>query len=207
MKVITAIELQKRNKHRYNLYINDFFAMGISEDVIIEHSLANGVKITDEFYESVLKTEEESKAFNSALTYISFKARSKMNVVKKLKDKGYDDNIIEGAIIKLEHLGYIDDCAYTKAFINDKQNLQKAGARLIKQELCRNGVSKNLIEEVLEKIIDEDSEYQRALELANKKYKTLNSANRQENYRKISGLLGRKGYSFNIISKVLKEIL
>ncbi|NLW21899.1 MAG: hypothetical protein GXY88_01370 [Tissierellia bacterium] len=50
-------------------------------------------------------------------------------------------------------------------------------------------------------------EYERALELARKKISSYKKDNRDAIYRKLGGFLQRKGYSYDCIMKVLKEIV
>lgn len=74
-------------------------------------------------------------------------------------------------------------------------------------ELYQKGVDKEIISEIIDEVIDPDEELQRALELAEKKAVSYKNDDRNAKYRKLSAFLARKGYSFDIISKVLKEVL
>lgn len=69
-------------------------------------------------------------------------------------------------------------------------------------------MDRHIIEKVLEEIVDNDEEYERALELAERKvngsYKNDESDAR---YRKLSSFLMRRGYSFDIIKKVMEKAL
>lgn len=141
------------------------------------------------------------------MSYLSFKARTEKEIVDKLKQKGYNDNSIEYALNKLKEYNLIDDYAYGKAYIQDRQNFKKAGKRLIKQELILKGIDKELIDQLIEENVDEEEEYRRAIEIAEKKIKSLKGKDRNTIYRRLSGLLARKGYSFDIISKICKELL
>ena len=62
MGKITAIEVQRKNKKRYNVYIDDSFAFGVHEDVLILHKLTVGMELSTAFKEEVLVAEEQSKA-------------------------------------------------------------------------------------------------------------------------------------------------
>lgn len=208
MKTITSIEPQKKYKNRYNLYIDGCFYMGINEDIIIKNFLSVGMEVSDDFIEDIIRTEEYSKAFNSAINKLSFRARSKREIEKILQEKGYDGDIIKSTIQKLEKYQYLDDVAFATAFIKDKQNFKKAGKGLLKQELYYKGVDKKIINRLLTENITDEGEYERALELAqNKNLSFRTKDDKNSRYRKLSGLLARKGYSFDIISKVIKRVL
>lgn len=208
MKKITLIEPQKRRKHRYNLYINNSFYLGIDESVIVKCSLSVGKEVSDEFLENIVKTEELTKAFNTAMSSLSFRARSTKEIEKKLKEKGYDPLIINQVIERLSEYGYLNDVAFAESFIKEKQNFKKAGKRMLKRDLYQKGIEKETIDQLIEDNVSDEDEYERALELALKKSSSFSTnENRNSKYRKLSGLLARKGYSYDIISKVIRKVL
>lgn len=207
MKKITKIEPQKRHKNRYNLYVEDTFALGVDEDIVIKYSLSPGKEVSDTFIEDVVKAEEVNKAFNCAVNLLSFRSRSTKELMVKMKQKGFEEESIQKAIEKLVYYGYLNDYQFSTQWVSDKQRFKKAGKNLLKQELYQKGIEKEIIEQVLQENVNEEDEYQRALELAEKKVKTLGKDDRNAKYRKLSGLLARKGYSFDIISKIMKEVL
>jgi regulatory protein len=207
MKKITKIEAQKRHKDRYNLYVNDEFALGVDEDIIIKYSLSVGKEVSDSFIEDVVKAEEVSKAFNYAVNLLSFRSRSTRELATKMKQKGYEQEPIDKVIEKLNYYGYLNDYHFSTQLVNDKQKFKHAGKNLLKQELYQKGVDKEIINQVIEEKVNDEEEYERALMLAEKKVKTLTKDDKNAKYRKLSGLLARKGYSFDIISKVIKEVL
>lgn len=208
MSKITSIQQQQKRKHRYSVYIDDEFAFGVDEDVVIKYSLKKGMEVDDNFMESIVKAEEQVKANNYALNLLSYRARSKKEIIDKMKQYGYEDNNIEITIEMLEKYEYINDYEFAKLLIKDKQNFKKAGKILLKQELFKKGIDKNIIEEVIRDNTDEESEYEMALELAKKK---LNSSykndEKQAQYRKLYSLLQRKGYGGSLVGKVVKEVL
>ena len=67
------------------------------------------------------------------------------------------------------------------------------------------GVSRDIADEILEEYCD--GEYEIALELAKKKIHSYKNDDRNSIYRKLGGFLQRKGYSYDVVSKVLKELV
>lgn len=204
---ITKIEQQKRNKDRFSLFIDDEFYMGIDQDVIIKHYLTKGMEVDEKFLNEIIKTEEQNKSNNTALNYISFKPRSEKEVRTKLKDKEFDEDIIDNTIAFLYKYNYLNDYDYGKSLINDKKNFKKAGTNLLKQELYKKGIAKDTIQELIEESYDYDEEYEMAYAVAIKKYNLIKNEDKNSIYRKLYSLLGRKGYGFDIINKVVKNII
>lgn len=201
---ITDIEPQRR-KDRVNIYIDNQFAFGLSLDLKYNYDLKIDQVIDEEFIENVLKEEEARKAINSALNFLSYRQRSEKEIRVKLKEKEYEQNYIERAISFCKEQNYIDDEAFAISFIKDKQNLNNLGQYRIKRELLLKGIDEDIIERVL--VEDDDEEYERALEIARKKYSSYKDDDRNKIYRKLSGFLQRKGYSFDVVRNILKELL
>lgn len=201
---ITSIEPQ-RNDKRVNIYVDDLFTIGIDEELKFKYKLEVGMEVDDEFIKEVLKSEEQNKVTNQALNLLSFRQRSEKEIYSALKRKGYEDLYIQRAIDYCKEQRYLDDRVFAKAFIKDKLNLNKLGEQRIKYELLAKGISQDIIDDVL--VVDKDDQFEAALKLAKKKLPSYRNDDRNSTYRKLSGFLQRKGYTFEIISKIMKETL
>ena len=104
-----------------------------------------------------------------------------------------------------EERNYINDRLYAESFIQDKTNLNKYGSNKIRYDLISKGVSKDIIDEALD--LNPDEEYERAFELAHKRIKSYKNDDKKAIYRKLGGYLQRRGYTYDIVSKVLRQIL
>lgn len=60
---------------------------------------------------------------------------------------------------------------------------------------------------MLETTFQTDTEYETAKELAENKIKSYLKDKKDAQYRKLSSYLLRKGYSYDIVSRVVKEII
>lgn len=208
MGKITAIKVQRKNKKRFNVYIDDSFAFGVHEDVLIWHNLTVGKELSTAFTEEVILAEEQSKANNYALKLLGYRARSEQEIRSRLSQKGYENNIIEGTVRFLKKNNFIDDYAFAKALVNDELNLKQSGEGLIKQKLLQKGISKEIIQSVLEEVLDEAELLAACKKLAEKKLNTTyrNDAP-MDKMRKIVAFLQRRGYSYSMIRKAVGGIL
>lgn len=201
---ITSIEPQK-NKNRVNIYIDNLFTIGIDNELRYKYKLEVDMEVDDYFIQDILKAEEQHKVTNYALNLLSYRQRSEKEIYLALKRKGFDETYINYSINYCIKNNYINDKSFAKSFINDKLNLNKLGPERIKYELILKGISKDIIEELL--IIDSDKQYEMAIELAQKKLPSYKKDKPEAIYRKLSALLQRKGYSYDIISRVMRKIL
>lgn len=206
MKKITKIEYQKNNKDRVSIYINDNFAFGIDLNIMIKYSLAKNMELDEEFIEEILKAEEEINVYNYALSVLARNAKSEKQLRIKLKDKGYDLQFIDKAIIKLKQQKYLDDERYSEMLINSKINISKYGKRKIKEALYEKGIDREIIEEKI-KMVTEEDELERAYSLGIKKFKTLKEVDTRKNSIKLSNYLVNKGFDYSIVKKAVSKVL
>lgn len=201
---ITNIESQK-NKDRVNIYIDNLFAIGVDNELRYKYKLEIGMEVDDEFITEVVKAEEQNKVINKALNFLSYRQRSEKELYESLRRKGYEDVYIDNAMDYCREQGYLNDKSFAESFIRDKLNLNKFGTERIRYELMTKGVSRDIIDDVL--VIDKEEQFDTALALAEKKVSSYKNDDYNKKYRKLGGFLQRKGYNFEIISKVLKKVL
>ena len=201
--IITKIEPQKQGE-RVNIYLNGIFAFGLMAEVQYKYGLTEGMSIDENYIRKVLMDEEQSKSNNCALHFLSYRQRTEKEIVDKLKEKGFEDKVIDNTLIYLKNYGLIDDMEFAKSFMKDKINLNKQGPKRIKYELYKKGISQEIINEVL---AEDDNEYNRALELAKRKLSSYKKDDKNAIYRKLGGFLQRKGYSYDCIHSVLRELI
>lgn len=201
---ITDIKAQKK-KYRYNIYVDDCFSLGIHEYVLVKFNLTIGMEVTDDFIQNILMAEEENKTLEYCLNRLSYRQRSEKELRISMQRKGYTDENIESAIDYCKKHGYIDDLKFAQSFVNDKININKYGPERIKYDLILKGISRDIIDEVL--VVDRDEQLDMARRLTQKKISSYKNDNSRDIYRKLSGFLQRKGFTYDVISRVVREVL
>lgn len=201
---ITNIEPQK-NKNRVNIYVDNVFSIGIDEELRFKYGLKVDMEINDDFIKEVLEAEEQNKVKNYALNQLSYRQRSEKELYLALRRKGFQEEYIQNTMEYCRQNNYLDDRSFAQAFINDKMNLNKYGPERIKYELIMKGVSKEIIHRYL--VVDSDEQYEIALELAKKRFESYKGNDKNSIYRKLTSYLQRKGYTYDIINKVVTDIL
>lgn len=201
---ITGIEPQK-NQNRVNIYVDNVFSIGIENELRYKYNLEIGMEIDDDFIKEILDAEEFNKVKNYALRQLSYRQRSEKELYSALRKKGYSEDHIEKVLGFCKEYKYIDDRIFTQSFVADKVNLNKYGPERIRYELNMKGISKELINKYLK--IDSDEQYEIAYKLAEKRLNYYKKDDKTAIYRKLSGYLQRKGYSYDIVNKVISDIL
>lgn len=199
---ITKIEKQK-NRNRYSIFINDKFAFGMEEIDVIKYKLKIDTVLTKTMHDKICKHVILEEAKNKALKYLSYKSRTKSEVILKLK-LDYNRNIIDDVVIFLEKYNYLDDYKYALIFIKDRVKLKHFGHIRLKHELKRKGVDDYTIEKALqESEIDEETNIMYLIEKKAKGNKNLEAKEK----RRIFDFLIRKGFSYNMINECFNEYM
>ncbi len=208
MPIITKIEQQKKNTQRYSIFLDEEYSFSVSEDTLVKLRLKKGNTIDKNELEQILEQEEINLCKSYGLKLLGYRARSEAEIKDKMIKKGYGVNSIEAAVKYLKELKYIDDEEYARQYIKNRVNTKKLGYNRIKSELHQKHVDSEIIEDTIKDIFSCEDEYNRALELAERKMSTsYKNDDTQAAYRKLGGFLQRKGYSMDTIIKVLNKIL
>jgi len=133
MKKITKIEQQKKNKSRYSIFINEEYSFSVSEDAVVKYSLAKNMELDDDFLEDILKAEEQNKANSYGLKLLSYRGRSEKEIRDKMREKGYELEIVEKTTEFLKEYDYINDSVFAENFIKDRINIKKLGEKTLQR--------------------------------------------------------------------------
>lgn len=141
---------------------------------------------------------------NYALKLIERRDRTEKEIVTKLREKGYDEEIIEKETAFLTEYGYIDDKRFAEHFINDAINLKKWGKSRIRAELLRKGVQRELVENMLEDAFLEVSD-DRLYSLMELRFKNSDLSSMKERTR-IFNFYMRRGFSPDEIKGAINKL-
>jgi regulatory protein len=149
--------------------------------------------------------KELTRARNAAYRLLTYRARSRAELSRKLEDREFDSAVIETVLADLERLGYVNDRQFAGQWAASRARLSGFGRRRIEQELRNKGVDRELIVAALAEVLGPATELETAKAVAEKKMKTLASADRETRRRRLAGFLERKGFSYDVIRDVLGE--
>ena len=202
--IITAIEEQKKNKARRSVFIDGEFAFGLSAEDVYLYRLREGDKITAEQLDKIKATAVLQDAKNLALRYLSYSARTKNEMVRKLKTYDLDEEIINEVLSFLEAHKFIDDFSYAQKFAQSKTR-SGYGKQRLKSDLFQKGIPRDIIDEVLQNISDTEDSVEKIKEILEKKIKSddIKEFNKAEK-QKIYNFLGRRGFSFDEAKKGIR---
>jgi regulatory protein len=89
----------------------------------------------------VERTNDPEKAREAALRLLERTRRTRTELARKLREKGFAAATIAGVLDRLAAVGLVDDVEYAKAFLGSRLGRRTAGWRRLEQELRRRGIS------------------------------------------------------------------
>jgi regulatory protein len=86
----------------------------------------------------------------AAARFLETRSRSITEVRRRLTRSGYQAELVEGAITRLEELGMLDDEVFAKAWVESRDRARPRGERAIREELRLKGVDRSTVDAVLD---------------------------------------------------------
>lgn len=202
--VVTAIEPQKRNPGRYNIFIDGEYAFALPMQDILYFKLKEGQETAEETVDFIRKNLIYIKAQDTALHFIGYKMRTVQEIRRKLAEKEFAEETIEKVIAFLEKYGYADDREYCRKYIREKLRMKPRSGYALKIELKQRGIPPRIIDEVMgETELDEAGDAFRWLE---KKSRGQWPPENEKKKKQLYDFLLRKGYSYDIIGEAFRQM-
>jgi regulatory protein len=148
-------------------------------------------------------TEPSGDPYDVAVRYLGGRPHSVAEIARHLRSKRFDPVAIDAAIDKLRAQRYVDDEAFARYWVEQRERFKPRGDRALKSELLGKGVSRDVVDVVLgERAPDADVELaKRALSRPMTRWATLSPPERK---RKIHTYLAARGFDYATIEEVTR---
>ena len=202
---ITRLQTQARRPTRMSVFVDGEFAFGIHQDIALQFGLHVGLKMTSALKESALAAEAERKAGEVALRYLAYGPRSTREVRDKLRRAEFSEPVVELVTERLQSRGYLDDQAVARQYVRARFNHRSFGPHRLRADLRRRGFTDKHITAALDELCSEVDLEATATALAERRWPLLRGTEAQRR-KKLLDWLFRRGYSYDIASKVLATL-
>lgn len=152
--------------------------------------------------------EQRADAERISMRALGRKGVSESEMRKTLSKQDLDDDVVEHEIARLTRVGLLDDVALATDLVDRLHERKGLGRQAIVAELRRRGIDQVAIDAALEAAADdEDDEFVRALDLAEKRARQLRGLDRETAERRLAGFLMRKGYGSGVVRIAVERAL
>lgn len=155
---------------------------------------------------ALVGAEAVEAAREVALRLLDTRSRSTGELRTAITSKGFNEAIAEEVLERLTRVGLIDDDAFARALVADRFHGSGRVGRALTEEMARKGLDAETIARALD-AVDPDDELERARELVERKMRSMNAVSRDAAYRRLAGMLARKGYSPSLANAVISAAL
>ncbi len=200
MAKITAIEPQARHPNRFNLYVDHQLVLGLS--AILAARLHVGQELSDDDLKKLADEENEETAHEKALRFLEPRPRSAMEVKQHLLKKKISAEVIERVMARLTAAGLIDDAAFAKYWVENREQFKPRAARALRFELKRKGLSSAAIADAIGQVDESESAYRAGLARA-KRWRALE---RRAFLDKLGAFLVRRGFTYEVAKDAAQRL-
>ena len=200
---ITALNAQARHADRVNLMIDGEFALGLSGAIVLEQGLYVGQTLSEAELLRLRGLEEIAKATESALRLVTYRARTEVELRRRLARNGFSPEAITATIERMHEWRYLDDEDFARRFVESREGHRPRSASMIRRELVGKGVDAETAGQGgAEAEIDDESV---ARDLAHKWLSQHAREAEEVRRRKLIGFLQRRGFGWDVIRHVLDD--
>ncbi len=143
---ITKIEVQKKNKERFNLFLDEQFEMGIDIDTLVKFNLKKGQQLEAADMAEIQKYDHYRIGLNKAIQYLSYKKRTEKEVIQYLQKEEISEQAISEVIEYCYREKLIDHQDYAESLKNTMIRTTDKGPKIYQQKLYQLGIEPNIIE-------------------------------------------------------------
>ncbi|MFP4510620.1 MAG: regulatory protein RecX [Spirochaetota bacterium] len=133
------------------------------------------------------------------LDLLGRREHSGQELTRKLIQRGYDSLLVDEVLREFREAGYVDDYRFARAFIESRLRRRPEGRTVLSARLSRCGVDRHIIDEVLEELLDDQTESD-ALSRAFDKVKLSTHDPEKQIVR-----LVRKGFSYAAVRAYIRR--
>lgn len=197
---ITALHYQKKNRHRVNVYLDGKYAFAVQET--IAGAMHVGQELSEAQAAELQQRDVAEAAYERVLNYLGYRPRSKSEVQAYLKRRAVPEELIPGLVGRLQASGLLDDEAFARYWVDNRESFRPRGVRSLRFELRRKGVDDSIADDALAGLDEPESAY-RAAENRARRMTTLDYDSFR---RRLDGFLQRRGFSYSVSRDVVKRL-
>lgn len=195
---MTLREIKQTSPERFTLIFDDGTELKTTLGIITGRFIRSGMDFDEEAYNELVSASGLAMAKVRALRIINARPMSREELRKRLIEKGETPENAEACADWLCRMGLINDAEYAGSVVRHYAAKGYGSAR-IKQELRRHGVPREMWDEAMLQMPEQDAYLERFIR------SRLHDPGDRAQVKKVSDALFRRGYSWEQIKHALNE--
>jgi regulatory protein len=95
------------------------------------------------------EVDDPAVVMEAAAAFLTVRPRSIEETRRRLRHLGYPHALVDKVVDQLVEMGYLDDRAFARAWIESRDRVRPRGENALRRELALKGVSREVVDEVL----------------------------------------------------------
>jgi regulatory protein len=150
--------------------------------------------------------DPESVARGIVLRKLAAQARTRHELAQALASRDVPEDVAEQVLDRMESVGLVDDAAFARDWVESRQQRRHLSRSALRRELQSKGVDRDQIDQAVAEVESGD-ELEAAEALAAKRLRTMSGLAPEVQYRRLAGVLARRGFGSGVTSTVLSRVL
>jgi regulatory protein len=215
--VITRLEPLRPQGLRVRVHLDAGEPFEVALEALETLRLGLGDSLPSSSRHHLLNADADVQIRDAALNLLSYRARTRAELRRRLVVKGFRPARIDVCLDRLQARGLLDDAAVAAAFVRDRLRHRPRTRSLLARELRARGVEADLAVRVVEHVLDEEAVTEATLAervvqawlsrqgeavrcaLASRD----RSAASEKAYRRLHGYLARRGFAGDGLSRAI----
>ena len=170
--------------------------------------LRRGEELSPEQIREVMRLAELNECRLAAVRLLSYRGRSKRELERRLKSKGFGWTTIASVLEELERAGYINDAQFARDYAERLIRRRKYGPFAAQIKLRQQGISQPQAEEAVQEALEGLDEFELAEQAALKRLDKLgDDLDWRAKRRRLWSYLARRGFSYEVIEDVVRRLV
>ncbi len=211
---LAKLEPSSRVEGRWLVWLEDGTLLRIGEADVVSFSLYAGMELDETQLDGLRMAQEQAKLKQKALSLLSARPMSQRELERKLsanpRKKGMQEegeeqreqrrDMAQQVAQRMAQVGLVNDREYASTVVRHYSR-KGYGPAKIRDELYRRGVPRELWDQAMEELNQDDRQLRALVEK-----KLRGAVPTREELKKVSAYLARRGFGWEEISRVQRQV-
>lgn len=183
-------------------------ALVLSGEVAARSGLVEGAEIDAGRLEAAVREDARMRCRERAWGLLARRPRTRTELRRALARGGkFSPELIDETLAHLEEIGYLDDRQYARQAVEQARSSGRAGPNLVRQQLAARGIAREVAEEELEPLREDNTQEVAARALLEKWNRRPRPTDPRKRREAAAAFLLRRGFEPDVAWETVRAVL
>lgn len=200
---VISVKFHSKKNNLFIVRLENGYEYKVHADSVVKYKIKKNSYVYKEVINDALNMTEKQLIKHKIIVLLSYRQRSKHELIKLFLAKGFNLNNITDVINDLEEREYINDYKFATMYASHLIKEKKLGHYLVIQKLKHHKIDSQIIEEIVSKLYNDFPSLNTINEIIKKKKRFYGVS--EKNKIRLTNYLKRKGFQIEDISLVIES--